>query len=261
MRTQRCRKTTNGFSLVELLVVIGIIGLLISILLPALSAARRHANSIKCSANLRTLGQALFMYTQDTSYYPVAEALNGYQGHAVAVWPTKLRRYLKGSREPFHCPERDERFAWSTSPLNAVAPAPPDFTGYGYDYGEALLDMELTPFSYGYNAAGTGSVLRGSGLGGLIEVKAAQVRAASEMVAIADSSGFEGVGTYDLLLGPRRGTYGVPGTVHFGGPNVLFCDGHVEWFLQQDISIPPDPSFSDPVVQRIAVKWIRFHSL
>jgi prepilin-type N-terminal cleavage/methylation domain-containing protein/prepilin-type processing-associated H-X9-DG protein len=72
---------TNGkrgaFTLVELLVVIGIIALLISVLLPALSRAREAANQTACMSNMRQIGLAYMMYANDNKSWLPASARGG----------------------------------------------------------------------------------------------------------------------------------------------------------------------------------------
>ena len=70
--------SNRGFTLVELLVVIGIISVLISILMPALSKARQQANLISCQSNLRQIGLLIQTYSAENKGYTplVADQIN-----------------------------------------------------------------------------------------------------------------------------------------------------------------------------------------
>src|SRR5215213_4390771 len=91
----------RGFTLVELLVVIGIIAVLISILIPTLRGVRRQANLVQCSSNMRQLATAMLMYIQENKgRFPAAE-FSTIAGHYPSGWwwPNELvrRGYIKGA--------------------------------------------------------------------------------------------------------------------------------------------------------------------
>ena len=89
----------QGFTLVELLVVIGIIAVLAAILFPAFSAAREKARLAVCTSNLKQIGEAILMYCQDwdDTYPYAATILNEYEGRIDAP---SLRFVLKPYLDP-----------------------------------------------------------------------------------------------------------------------------------------------------------------
>ena len=142
----------RGFTLLELLVVVGVMSLLIALLLPALSRARESARRIACSSNLRQLGWAFLAYAQDSrGWFPAPADGFHKQLEDWVYWQPdrelsegRLFQYLNRSADVLACPSGvPERRAWS----------PP---------GGAPVTYPPYPFSYSVNVRFTGHAPSGS---------------------------------------------------------------------------------------------------
>ena len=105
----------SAFTLVELLVVIGIIAILVALLLPALQAARRQAATVTCAAHLRELGNAFGMYAHESNgYFPPASFqiqtgapagmiynIDGfdYKLNVPALWDSFIAKYVTKTKQ------------------------------------------------------------------------------------------------------------------------------------------------------------------
>jgi len=134
----------HAFSLVELLVVIGIIAVLISILLPSLSRAQMAARTTNSLSNLRQIGLALATYRNDNrGYYPL-HAWQSRPDRPRTRWPDSLFGYLKVAdiyRSPNlaedDLPRMNKPFTHTTDGLTnpgIVAGKSQFFGGYGYNW-------------------------------------------------------------------------------------------------------------------------------
>ncbi len=92
------KRSLSGFTLIELLVVISIIGLLIAVLLPALSAARKTARSMQCMANLRSMGLAVHGYATDHQDQLPAAIMEENGPFEVFYWFNNLNNYYSGAQ-------------------------------------------------------------------------------------------------------------------------------------------------------------------
>ncbi|MDB5172003.1 MAG: xcpT 2 [Phycisphaerales bacterium] len=103
-----------GFTLVELLVVIGIIALLISILLPALQRAKEHANQAKCASNMRQIYQSLAMYVgEHKNFLPIPPLIGeigpSFYNLAYPMTDLAVIDYQNGSLWPYLSPTTGAR--------------------------------------------------------------------------------------------------------------------------------------------------------
>jgi prepilin-type N-terminal cleavage/methylation domain-containing protein/prepilin-type processing-associated H-X9-DG protein len=198
----------RGFTLIELLVVIAIIAILAAILFPVFAQAREAARKTSCASNLKNLGTAVLMYTQDyDEQLPLAAYTT--EGFAFVIWHDLTDPYVK-NKQIWHCPSSAVR---KTDQDGTIT------THYGYNV--RYLTTILPDFS---NANGHTAV------------SLAAINTPTETVMLTDAKASEANSWCGddgkFLLPPSEANahcWGRPNFLHNEGSNVLWLDGHSKW--------------------------------
>jgi prepilin-type processing-associated H-X9-DG protein/prepilin-type N-terminal cleavage/methylation domain-containing protein len=222
------QSAVRAFTLVELLVVIGIIAMLIGILLPALGRARETSKRVVCLSNLRQMAVAAQTYA------------NNYKGHyPFAIWRTYL-----GTTTYTYC--------WDFTTVSA--PGVPDRVVIGLLWDgsgnqkiqqcpsfDGSANWEADPYTgYNYNTSYIGHGQGEDYLGDDIPVpaKASQIHNSSKVALFGDGQYISGANKFMRAPFPNPGDAdfsgryaGTQGFRHQKMTNVAFCDGHAESLL------------------------------
>lgn len=180
-------RKTAGFSLVELLVVIGVISTLVGILLPALSSARAAAQRAVCASNLRQLATAAHLYAADNQ---------GFLPPAHLHFITQNLARWHGTRPDLNTP-----FDFATSPMRRQLQTPAIKACPSFVFVETTRGFERSAGGYGYNATYLGSSSGIPELASLslpideyerrvtnVPARLAQIRKPAETVVFADTA-------------------------------------------------------------------------
>ncbi len=213
---------SKGFTLIELLVVIAIIAILAAIIFPAFSQARAKARQASCLSNLRQLGTAFMMYTEDYDEL-LPGAADGTPGAGLTGgWMYYTEFPAEVTPGAYH-PDRGSLYPYVKS--KAVYVCPEDSQGQTSGDSYAYNDCLVTGLTAGLHP--------GKGL--------ASFDAPSSWMMLGEEAAASSDQDVDALRNSTDDAYfnfefsNVFSERHFGGSEVLFLDNHVHWYRTDQI--------------------------
>jgi prepilin-type N-terminal cleavage/methylation domain-containing protein/prepilin-type processing-associated H-X9-DG protein len=177
-----------GFTFVELLVVVAVIGILACLLLTSLSRAQGSGRAVKCTSNLRQIALGISIYVGDNGSYPLFRSPA--QTPAPAFWFIQIEPYLKStwSNEVFHCPGyRGVTYSGVSGVSGEMIAAPSGSYAYNVDGERYIGQINLDLQSVKMNSLGLGGVYTGNAARPQIACSEMRVRNPAEMIELTDS--------------------------------------------------------------------------
>jgi prepilin-type N-terminal cleavage/methylation domain-containing protein/prepilin-type processing-associated H-X9-DG protein len=227
----------DAFTLIELMVVVGVIAILTALLLPVLSKARAQSQATACRNHLHQIGLAMTMYVAEHNRYPPMHDWNPGPSF-LDLWADKLYPYapLDWTNTSWHCPTYIARGGFIECKRAGYVGTSYAYNAHGGGYHGSLDDLGLdTKF-------------------GRTGIREQQVQAPSQMYTVADARAYQAKpllpGETALLQGmplmsPWNGNF-MPGIKdnevappHAQGYDILFADGHVSLVKRRDYLYPP----------------------